>query len=219
MAGGDWQEVQGRRQGARGVWCVAGSGWHILTEIIISVDKVVRYFSLVCPPRHNFMMADGHGVENCSLRFCKKGEQLDLGKSKSRTQLSLWKLEQLSPQFWYVWAFDLGLKVMMAMVMVLKAISQVGWLYQCQCHSFSRLKASYWLKLPQTQSFHMPKSVAWRPLLLPQHGPLEQLLKQALKEAFKHQLAILCIHCNNVYSTTITPGSKDRYWYITDFQL
>jgi len=34
--------------------------------------------------------------------------------------------------------------VMMVMVMVPKALSQVGWLRQRQCQSINRLKAFYW---------------------------------------------------------------------------
>jgi len=82
-------------------------------------------------------MPQDHGVDNCSLRFCRKGRQLDLGESRSPTQFSQWSLQPVSRRFWaYVCAFGPGLMVMMVMVMVmvivtvmvLKALSQVGWL-------------------------------------------------------------------------------------------
>jgi hypothetical protein len=47
--------------------------------------------------------------------------------------------------------------IVMVMVMVPKALSQVGWLCQRQCQSFNRLKAFYWPKLPQIQSSIGPK--------------------------------------------------------------
>jgi hypothetical protein len=90
-------------------------------------------------------MPQGHGVDNCSLRFCRRGRQLDLGESRSPTQFSQRNLQPVSCQFWaYVCAIGPGLMVMimvmvmvtvmvMAMVMVPKAHSRVGWLRQCQC--------------------------------------------------------------------------------------
>jgi len=108
-------------------------------------------------------MPQGHGVDNCSLRFCRKGRQLDLGESRSPTQFSQRNLQPVSRQFWaYAYAFGPGLMVtmvmvmmamvmmvmvMMVMVMVIvmvmvpKALSQVGWLRQCQIQSINRLRA------------------------------------------------------------------------------
>jgi len=37
-------------------------------------------------------MPHGHGVDNCSLRFYKKGRQLDLRESRSPTQIFQWNL-------------------------------------------------------------------------------------------------------------------------------
>jgi len=85
-----------------------------------------------------------HGVDNCSLRFCRKGRQLDLGESKSPTQIFQRDLLPASHRLWaYVCAFGPGLMVMMAMVImamvmvsvmviiVPEALRQVGWLRQC----------------------------------------------------------------------------------------
>ena len=96
-------------------------------------------------------MPHGHGVDNCSLRFCRKGRQLDLGESRSPTQIFQWNLLLASHLLSaYVCAFGPGLMVMMAMVMmamvmmamvmmamvmvsvmviiVPEALRQVGWL-------------------------------------------------------------------------------------------
>jgi hypothetical protein len=83
--------------------------------------------------------------------------------------------------------------MVMVTVMVLKALSQVDWLCQSQCQSSNRLKAFYWPKLPQTQSFHTAKSFPWKILLLPKHGfvkhgSLELTPKQALKQAIKQAI-------------------------------
>jgi len=51
-------------------------------------------------------MPHGHGVDNCSLRFCKKARQLDLGESKSPIQIFQWNLLLASHRLWaYVCAF------------------------------------------------------------------------------------------------------------------
>ena len=89
-------------------------------------------------------MPHGHGVDNCSLRFCRKGRQLDLGESRSPTQIFQRDLLPASHRLWaYVCAFGPGLMVMMAMVImamvmvsvmviiVPEALRQVGWLRQC----------------------------------------------------------------------------------------
>jgi len=63
-------------------------------------------------------MPHGHGVDNCSLRFCRKGTQLDLGENRSPTQIFLRNLLPASHLLWaYVCAFGPGLMVMMPMVM------------------------------------------------------------------------------------------------------
>jgi hypothetical protein len=90
------------------------------------------------------MMPHDHGVDNCSLRFCRNGRQLDLGESRSPTQIFQRNLLLASHGLWaYVCAFGPGLMVMMAMVMmamvmaamvmviiVPEALRQVGWLRQ-----------------------------------------------------------------------------------------
>jgi len=89
-------------------------------------------------------MSHGHGVDNCSRRFCRKSRQLDLGESRSPTQIFQWNLLLASHRLWaYVCAFRPGLMVMMAMVMAMpmemdmvlamviivpEALRQVGWL-------------------------------------------------------------------------------------------
>jgi len=38
------------------------------------------------------MMPYGHGVDNCSLPFCRKGRQLELEKSRFPTKIFQWNL-------------------------------------------------------------------------------------------------------------------------------
>jgi len=93
-------------------------------------------------------MPHGHGVDNCSLRFRMKGRQLDIGESRSPTQILQQNLLPASHRLWaYVCTFSLGLMVIMAMVMammiamamvlvlvitVLEAFRLAGWLRQRQ---------------------------------------------------------------------------------------
>ena len=64
-------------------------------------------------------MPHGYGVDNCSLRFCRKRRQLDLGESRSPTQFSQRNLLPASHRLRvYVSGFGPGLMVMMAMVMM-----------------------------------------------------------------------------------------------------
>ena len=100
-------------------------------------------------------MPHDHGVDNCSLRFCRNGRQLELGESRSPTQIFQRNLLLASHGLWaYVGTFGLGRMVMMAMVMamvmvlvmvitVLEALRRVGWLRQRQHQSFHRLRAFY----------------------------------------------------------------------------
>jgi hypothetical protein len=56
------------------------------------------------------MIPQAHGVDNCSLRFYKKGRQLDLGESRSLTQFSQQNLQPGSRRFWpYAYTSGLGL--------------------------------------------------------------------------------------------------------------
>jgi len=51
-------------------------------------------------------MPHDHGVDNCSLRFCRNGRQLDLGESRSPTQIFQRNLLLASHRLWaYVYAF------------------------------------------------------------------------------------------------------------------
>ena len=99
-------------------------------------------------------MSHCHGVDNCSLRFCRKSRQLDLGESRSPTQIFQQNLLRASHRLWaYVCAFGPGLMEMMAMAMAMamemvrvpEALRQVGWLRrrqrQRQHQSFHRLRA------------------------------------------------------------------------------
>jgi len=101
-------------------------------------------------------MPHTHGVDNCSLRFRRKGRQLDLGESRSPTQIFQRNLVPASHRLWaYECAFGPGLTgkmamamaMAMAMVMVLAIVIivliQVGWLRQRQHQSFHRLRAFY----------------------------------------------------------------------------
>jgi len=65
-------------------------------------------------------MPHGHGVDNCSLRFCRNGRQFELGESRSPTQMFQRNLLPASHRLWaYVCAFSLGLMEMMATAMAM----------------------------------------------------------------------------------------------------
>jgi len=52
-------------------------------------------------------MPHDHGVDNCSLRFCRNGRQLDLGESRSPTQIFQRNLLLASHGLWAyvcIWA-------------------------------------------------------------------------------------------------------------------
>jgi hypothetical protein len=71
-------------------------------------------------------MSHGHGVDNCCLRFCRKGRQLKLGESRSPTQIFRWNLHSVFHRFWAcVYTSGPGLMVMMAMVMVMVVMVMV----------------------------------------------------------------------------------------------
>jgi len=102
-------------------------------------------------------MPHGHGVDTWCLGFCRKGRQLDLGESRSPTQIFQRNLLLASHGLWAcVCAFGPGLMVIVAMVImammmtamvmvsvvvviVPEALRQVGWL----CQSFYRLRSFY----------------------------------------------------------------------------
>ena len=82
-----------------------------------------RYHSLnlilARPPRRDLTMPHGHGVDNCSLGFCRKGRKLDLGESRSPTRIFQRNLLPSSHRLWmYVCVFGSGLMVMTTMVMM-----------------------------------------------------------------------------------------------------
>jgi len=58
-----WQEAYGGRSVAAGY----------VAEIMTAVDIIVWTLFLARPLRQNLTMSHGHGVDNCSLRFCGKG--------------------------------------------------------------------------------------------------------------------------------------------------
>ena len=104
--GGRWREADGGRRVAA-------------AEIMTSVDIIVWTLFLARPPRRDLTKPHGHGVDNSSLTFCRKGRQLDLGESKSPTQIFQRNLLPASHRLWaYVCVFGLGLMVMIAMVMM-----------------------------------------------------------------------------------------------------
>jgi hypothetical protein len=75
-------------------------------DIMTSVDIIVGTLYFAQPPRRDLTMPHGHGVDNCSLRFYKKGRQLDLGESRSLTQIFQWNQLLASHRLWvYVYAF------------------------------------------------------------------------------------------------------------------
>jgi hypothetical protein len=124
----------------------------MVAEIMTSVDIIVCTLSLAWPPRHDLKMPHPHGVDDCSLRFRRKGRQVDLGESRSPTQIFQQNLLPASHRLWaYVCAFGLGLmgKIAMAMTMVMVlaiviiVLIQLGCLRQRQHQSFHELRAIY----------------------------------------------------------------------------
>jgi len=145
--------VGGGRRVACGVWRVPGARRRMLAEIITSVDIIVWTLSLARPPRQDLTMPHSHGVDNCRLRYCRKGRQLDLGESRSPTQIFQRNLLPASHRLWaYVCTFGPGLMVAMEMVLAMvlvmviilpEVLRQVGWLRQRQRQSFCKLRAFY----------------------------------------------------------------------------
>jgi len=65
------------------------------------------------------MMPYGHGDYNCRLRFCRKGTQLDIGETRSQTQIRQQHLLLAFHQLYeHALTFCLRLMIMMAMVML-----------------------------------------------------------------------------------------------------
>jgi hypothetical protein len=117
MAGSVWRM-------AGGVWRVAGGRRRMLAEITTSVDMVVCTLSLARPPRQDLTMPHGHGVDNCILRFCRKGRQLDLGEIRSLTQIVQRNLLSASHRLWaYVCAFGPALMAIIVMAMIVIAMA------------------------------------------------------------------------------------------------
>jgi len=103
-----WRAVFGGWRVAYGRWRVAGGGRRA-AEIMTSVYIIVRILSLARPPRRNLTMPHDHGVDTCSLRFCRNGRQLDLGESRSPTQIFQGNLLLASHGLWvYVCVFGPG---------------------------------------------------------------------------------------------------------------
>jgi hypothetical protein len=103
-------------------------------------------------------MPDGHGVDNCSLRFCRNGRELDLGESRSPTQIIQWNLLLAFHRLWaYVYAIgadgDHG-EGMMVMMMVSVMVIIVPEAIRHYSHIFSlwvEVKAT----LPTGKSEHL----------------------------------------------------------------
>jgi len=108
-----------------------------------AVDIIVWSLSIVQPPWQHLPMPHGLGVDNCSLRFTRKGRQLNLRESRSPTEFL--KRNQLpgSHRLWAsVCTCTQGLLMILAMVMIAmvmvsvmviifpNAFAQVGWLRQ-----------------------------------------------------------------------------------------
>ena len=116
-AGARHREVWGRWRVEGGGLRVAGGGWSMVAEIMTSVNIIVSTLSLAQPPWRDLTMPHGLGVYNCSLRLCWKGRQLDLGESRSPTQIFQHYLRPASHWLWAkLCAFGPGLMVMMVMV-------------------------------------------------------------------------------------------------------
>ena len=168
VAGGRWQVAGGRWRVAGGGWRVAGGGWRVAGGRWWVAggggqnNDVGLYHSLNCifssateTKSHDDSLPLCH--DNRILRFCRNARQLDLGESRSPTQIFKRNLLHASHGLWaYVCAFRPGLMVTMAMVMmamvmmamvmvsvmviiVPEALRQVDWLRQ----SFYRLSAFY----------------------------------------------------------------------------
>ena len=74
-AGDIWRAVFGGRRMVCGMWCVAGGGRCMVAEIKMSGDMIVWTLYLAWPPRQSLTMPHGQGVDNWSLRFCRKRRQ------------------------------------------------------------------------------------------------------------------------------------------------
>ena len=103
------QTLGGMRQVVGGVCQVAGGWWHRVAKISTSGDIIVWNDSFAWPLWPDLTMPHGYGVYNCSLGFCQKGWQFDIGESRSQTKICQRHLLFASHQFWaYVCAFGLG---------------------------------------------------------------------------------------------------------------
>jgi len=84
---GRWLMVGTAWRAACGMWSVADGGQHMVAELMTLVDIMVWTLYLVCPPWQDLTMPNGHGVDNCSVRFHRNGSQFKLGESRSPTQI------------------------------------------------------------------------------------------------------------------------------------
>jgi len=148
-----------RSQAPGGGWWVADGVWRKVAGIMTSINTIVRTSSLACTLWQDLTMPHGHGVDNCSLGFCRNDGQFELGESRSPTQIFQQNLLPASHLLWvYVCAFSPGLKEVMAMAMAMvmaivmmlviviivpEVLGQVGWLRQRQHQSFHRPRAFY----------------------------------------------------------------------------
>jgi len=77
----------GRQVAGGGRWEVGGGRRVSAADIITSVDIIVWTSLSAWTLRPDLTIAHGYGVHNYILRFCNKGRQLDLGESRSPTQI------------------------------------------------------------------------------------------------------------------------------------
>jgi hypothetical protein len=71
------------------MWQVTGGRQHMLTDSMISVNKVVRTVSLFWPVEHDFTIPHGRNVDKCSLLFFGQCREFDLKQRRSATQFCL----------------------------------------------------------------------------------------------------------------------------------
>jgi len=122
-----WGLLGNRWQVPRGGGWEADSRWQVMVaEIITSVNIMVQTIVIPEPLCRDLTMPSGHGVDNCSLTFCRNSRQLDLGESRFPTQIFQRNLLPAFHQLWlYAFVFSLRLMVMIRMVMAMMMIAMV----------------------------------------------------------------------------------------------
>jgi len=90
-AAGCWIQRLAELQAPATRWREVGGGCQE-AKILTSVNIIVWFLFLVAPPPRDLTIPHSHGGDNCSLKFSRKGRQLDLGESRSLTQTMQWNL-------------------------------------------------------------------------------------------------------------------------------